>query len=97
MVFVGTVVTKKWKYKNRKSYMVFARILRLAKNFYLAIQPHLIVWNSLDDGEMVVRIRLARFGKRHAPFYNIVVAHARQVLAIKSAQVLILTCRQQDR
>ncbi|KAJ9657401.1 37S ribosomal protein S16, mitochondrial [Coniosporium apollinis] len=26
---------------------------------------------------MVVRIRLARFGKRNAPFYNIVVAHAR--------------------
>lgn len=26
---------------------------------------------------MVVKIRLARFGKRHAPFYNIVVAHAR--------------------
>jgi small subunit ribosomal protein S16 len=28
---------------------------------------------------MVVRIRLARFGKRHRPFYNIVVAHARYV------------------
>jgi small subunit ribosomal protein S16 len=26
---------------------------------------------------MVLRIRLARFGKKHAPFYNIVVAHAR--------------------
>jgi small subunit ribosomal protein S16 len=26
---------------------------------------------------MVLKIRLARFGKRHAPFYNIVVAHAR--------------------
>ena len=26
---------------------------------------------------MVVRIRLARFGKRNAPFYNIVVAQAR--------------------
>jgi len=26
---------------------------------------------------MVVKIRLARFGKKHAPFYNIVVAHAR--------------------
>lgn len=26
---------------------------------------------------MVVRIRLARFGKRNAPFYNIVVSHAR--------------------
>lgn len=26
---------------------------------------------------MVVRIRLARFGKRNAPFYNIVVSQAR--------------------
>ena len=26
---------------------------------------------------MVVRIRLARFGKRNAPFYNIVIAQAR--------------------
>lgn len=26
---------------------------------------------------MVIRIRLARFGKKHSPFYNIVVAHAR--------------------
>jgi len=30
---------------------------------------------------MVVKIRLARFGKRHAPFYNIVVANARYVAA----------------
>ena len=28
---------------------------------------------------MVLRIRLARFGKRNAPFYNIVVAQARYV------------------
>jgi small subunit ribosomal protein S16 len=28
---------------------------------------------------MVVKIRLARFGRRKAPFYNIVVAHARFV------------------
>jgi ribosomal protein S16 len=26
---------------------------------------------------MVIRIRLARFGKCHAPVYNIVVSHAR--------------------
>jgi small subunit ribosomal protein S16 len=31
---------------------------------------------------MVLRIRLARFGKKHAPFYNIVVAHARYVRSI---------------
>ena len=29
---------------------------------------------------MVVKIRLARFGKRNWPFYNIVVAHARYIL-----------------
>lgn len=29
------------------------------------------------DTVMVVKIRLARFGRRHAPFYNIVVAQAR--------------------
>lgn len=26
---------------------------------------------------MTIKIRLARFGRRNAPFYNIVVAHAR--------------------
>jgi hypothetical protein len=31
---------------------------------------------------MVLRIRLARFGKKHAPFYNIVVAHARYASSI---------------
>jgi small subunit ribosomal protein S16 len=31
------------------------------------------------NNTMVLRIRLARFGKKHAPFYNIVVAHARYV------------------
>jgi hypothetical protein len=29
--------------------------------------------------EMVVKIRLSRFGNRHSPFYNIVVAQARYV------------------
>lgn len=28
---------------------------------------------------MVVKIRLARFGRRNQPFYNIVIAHARSV------------------
>ncbi|KAI9866255.1 MAG: 37S ribosomal protein S16, mitochondrial [Trichoglossum hirsutum] len=37
---------------------------------------------------MVVRIRLARFGKRHAPFYNIVVAHARTARNSKPIEVL---------
>ncbi|KAF2454157.1 ribosomal protein S16 [Lineolata rhizophorae] len=37
---------------------------------------------------MVVRIRLARFGKRHRPFYNIVVAHARTARNSKPLEVL---------
>ncbi|KAF1999052.1 ribosomal protein S16 [Amniculicola lignicola CBS 123094] len=37
---------------------------------------------------MVVRIRLARFGKKHAPFYNIVVAHARTARNSKPLEVL---------
>ena len=43
--------------------------------------------------KMVLRIRLARFGKKHSPFYNIVVAHARyafnpQYLNLSSPQNL---------
>ncbi|KAI9804385.1 MAG: Ribosomal protein S16, mitochondrial [Sarcosagium campestre] len=37
---------------------------------------------------MVVRLRLARFGRRHAPFYNIVVAHARTARNSKPLEVL---------
>ncbi|KAF2469492.1 ribosomal protein S16 [Lindgomyces ingoldianus] len=37
---------------------------------------------------MVLRIRLARFGKRHSPFYNIVVAHARTARNSKPLEVL---------
>ncbi|KAL1646631.1 37S ribosomal protein S16, mitochondrial [Diplodia intermedia] len=37
---------------------------------------------------MVLKIRLARFGKRHAPFYNIVVAHARTARDGKPLEVL---------
>ncbi|KAI5241988.1 hypothetical protein E4T47_03489 [Aureobasidium subglaciale] len=37
---------------------------------------------------MVLKIRLARFGKRHAPFYNIVVAHARTARGSKPLEVL---------
>ncbi|KAI9743371.1 MAG: 37S ribosomal protein S16, mitochondrial [Claussenomyces sp. TS43310] len=37
---------------------------------------------------MVVKIRLARFGKRKAPFYNIVVAHARTARNSKPIEVL---------
>lgn len=37
-------------------------------------------WSTIKycyETVMVVKIRLARFGRRHAPFYNIVVAQAR--------------------
>ncbi|KAL6705670.1 37S ribosomal protein S16, mitochondrial [Coniothyrium glycines] len=37
---------------------------------------------------MVLRIRLARFGKKHAPFYNIVVAHARTSRSSRPLEVL---------
>ncbi|KAG8623548.1 hypothetical protein KVT40_008524 [Elsinoe batatas] len=37
---------------------------------------------------MVLKIRLARFGKRHSPFYNIVVAHARTARGSKPLEVL---------
>ncbi|KAH8588105.1 ribosomal protein S16 domain-containing protein [Bisporella sp. PMI_857] len=37
---------------------------------------------------MVVRIRLARFGRRHAPFYNIVVTQARTARNSKPIEVL---------
>ncbi|RMZ82341.1 hypothetical protein DV738_g1788, partial [Chaetothyriales sp. CBS 135597] len=37
---------------------------------------------------MVLRIRLARFGKRHSPIYNIVVAQARTARDSKPLEVL---------
>ncbi|KAL9056505.1 MAG: hypothetical protein Q9162_002880 [Coniocarpon cinnabarinum] len=37
---------------------------------------------------MVVKIRLARFGRRHQPFYNIVVAQARTARNSKPLEVL---------
>ncbi|KAG6008453.1 Ribosomal protein S16, mitochondrial [Claviceps maximensis] len=37
---------------------------------------------------MVVKIRLARFGRRNAPFYNIVVAHARTARNSRPLEVL---------
>ncbi|MCJ1409863.1 37S ribosomal protein S16, mitochondrial [Ptychographa xylographoides] len=37
---------------------------------------------------MAVKIRLARFGKAHAPFYNIVVANARTARNSKPLEVL---------
>ncbi|KAI1104049.1 ribosomal protein S16, mitochondrial [Jackrogersella minutella] len=37
---------------------------------------------------MVVKIRLARFGRRNAPFYNIVVAHARTARNDRPLEVL---------
>ena len=37
---------------------------------------------------MVLRIRLARFGRKHAPIYNIVVAHARTARNSRPLEVL---------
>jgi small subunit ribosomal protein S16 len=37
---------------------------------------------------MVLRIRLARFGKKHAPFYNIVLTHARTARNSRPLEVL---------
>jgi len=37
---------------------------------------------------MVLKIRLALFGKRHSPFFNIVVAHARTARNSKPLEVL---------
>ncbi|KAL1957742.1 hypothetical protein VTO42DRAFT_5585 [Malbranchea cinnamomea] len=37
---------------------------------------------------MVVRIRLSRFGRRHQPFYNIVVCQARSARDSKPIEVL---------
>ncbi|CRG87661.1 Ribosomal protein S16, mitochondrial [Talaromyces islandicus] len=37
---------------------------------------------------MVVRIRLSRFGPRHSPFYNIVVAQARTARDSKPLEVI---------
>ncbi|KAL8963839.1 MAG: hypothetical protein Q9183_004913, partial [Haloplaca sp. 2 TL-2023] len=37
---------------------------------------------------MVLKIRLARFGRRNAPFYNIVVAQARTARNSKPLEVL---------
>lgn len=44
----------------------------------LAATKHITTHN------MVLKIRLARFGKRHAPFYNIVVAHARYAYTLRA-------------
>ncbi|KAI0913407.1 ribosomal protein S16 [Ustulina deusta] len=37
---------------------------------------------------MVVKIRLARFGRKNSPFYNIVVAHARTARNSKPLEVI---------
>lgn len=44
--------------------------------------------NTNTNTAMVVRLRLARFGRRHAPVYNIVVAHARSALPIRPSVCL---------
>ncbi len=43
------------------------------QSLYCTVLPEIFA------NKMVVKIRLARFGRRKAPFYNIVVSHARFV------------------
>ena len=61
-----------------------------AKRIRIVHQPsnshQLLSFLSIKHPKMVVKIRLARFGKRNAPFYNIVVAQARYV------QLLLYHC-----
>jgi hypothetical protein len=56
----------------RRHQMVSAKDSPLTKHLPFTTQH-----NLPRPSAMVLKIRLARFGKRHAPFYNIVVAHAR--------------------
>ncbi|POS81200.1 cytochrome-21 [Diaporthe helianthi] len=45
---------------------------------------------------MVVKIRLARFGRTNAPFYNIVVAHARRVHPNQAVAYSLVTTRRES-
>ena len=47
-----------------------------------------ILTNLAKSFHMVVKIRLARFGRRHSPFYNIVVAQDRTARNSKPLEVL---------
>ncbi|RDW66905.1 ribosomal protein S16 [Coleophoma crateriformis] len=62
--------------------MADASSSRLAKN------PIRYSVDTYDLCIMVIKIRLARFGRRKAPFYNIVVAHARTARNSKPIEVL---------
>ena len=58
---------------------------------YLALDHHRIdIAASLRNTRlaMVLRIRLSRFGKKHAPFYNIVLTHARTARNSRPLEVL---------
>lgn len=49
----------------------------------IAIQSALVLISA-----MVVKLRLARFGRKNSPFYNIVVAHARTARNSKPLEVI---------
>lgn len=59
---------------------------------YLApATSHIATYNdqtTLAQSAMVLRIRLSRFGKKHAPFYNIVLTHARTARNSRPLEVL---------
>jgi small subunit ribosomal protein S16 len=45
---------------------------------------------------MVVKIRLARFGRRNSPFYNIVISHARYVALVHPLSCHVFLCFSQS-
>ena len=58
---------------------------------YLALDHHRIDIAASHRNTrlaMVLRIRLSRFGKKHAPFYNIVLTHARTARNSRPLEVL---------
>lgn len=58
---------------------------------YLALDHHrinIVAPHCNTRLAMVLRIRLSRFGKKHAPFYNIVLTHARTARNSRPLEVL---------
>jgi small subunit ribosomal protein S16 len=68
---------------------------KVEKKSIMEIHEHYFPTVNTTTDTMVVKIRLARFGKRKAPFYNIVVAHARFVGSKKEISTILT--QKQDR
>lgn len=54
----------------------------------IAHRPSALPQELTTHHTMVLRIRLSRFGKKHAPFYNIVLTHARTARNSRPLEVL---------